>query len=76
MALKKDPKSGKWIAQVGSGSTGTRRRKRFKTKKEAHAWIRELESYFESEASQCPFGPETPVDQMMDLYLKSISHRT
>ena len=76
MAIKKDPKSGKWIAQVGSGKNGSRRSKIFKFKKDAQDWVREQENYFNSEASKCPFGPETRVEEMMDLYLQSIAHRT
>lgn len=76
MALKKDPKSGKWIAQIGSGDQGTRKTKRFKYKRDAQAWIREQESYFESEESGFAFGPDTKIDEPVSLYLKSVEHRT
>ena len=75
MAIAKDPKSGKWIAQIGSGDQGTRKKKRFSHKKDAEAWVREQESFFESEESKYPFGPQTLVSDMLSLYLKSLTHR-
>lgn len=39
MALKKDPKSGKWHASIGSSKQGTRKKKTFCSRKDAETWL-------------------------------------
>ena len=72
MAIKKDPKSGKWIAQVGSGKQGTRRKRGFRYKQDAEAWIREQENAILRMKMAPKFEPKMPIKNLLSLYLESL----
>ena len=76
MALNKDPKSGKWIAQVGSGSKGTRLKRRFSYKNDAEAWLRETEKTLLLKEKSPNLMPDMPIQNLLSLYLDSLQETT
>ena len=84
MAIKKDPKSGKWIAQVGSGKQGTRRKKRFDTKNEANDWLIRQQAQLlqgpmeviESKTEDKSQAPSITFEDALELFMSNYKGRT
>jgi integrase len=85
MAITKDKKSGKWIAQIGSASQGTRIKKRFSTKKEAKDWLICQQALLIQGSTPMtapqpeevkPKFPEIKYSDAVEMFLSSIKGRT
>jgi integrase len=86
MAIKKVPKSGKWIAQIGSASKGTRVKRRFTSKKEAQEWLVCQQALliqgpmpmatFQPEEEIKPKLPSISFPDAVEMFLSTIKGRT
>ena len=75
MGLSKDTKSRKWIAQVGSGSLGTRKKRRFELKRDAEDWLLREESKLKDEKE----GGQTPymnIDDLLSQFIEANKDKT
>lgn len=72
MAVSRDKKSRKYIAQVGSGKNGTRKKKRFNRKSDAEAWVWEQKRLVARAKESPNYLPEMPIDDLLERYLESL----
>ncbi len=68
MSIRKDTKNGKWIAQIGSGSNGTRKKKSFKLKREAEYWVE-----LSKQKMKSGDNPFIDIEVLLEGYLSSLS---
>ncbi|MBF0243902.1 MAG: site-specific integrase [Planctomycetes bacterium] len=76
MGVRFDAKIKKFIAQVGSGKLGTRKKKTFDLKRDAERWCREEGQRRDVGDHRARFQGESLVTDMLDVYMESMKHRT